>query len=188
MGVKPFSRLATAALRARQRVLSPDGARKLACTWALRQARSDAMLRRVVFRGARRPMTEPRRRWRGLERAGGMLPGDVSRALGSWERLVGPTLAAETAMVGVDATGVLRVAARNEAARRELLARSTDLLAAFNVQAQAMRRRPATGLVCWVAESFTPATVRTVRPRRPAPEALDPELLAQARAEVARTA
>ncbi|PKN58140.1 MAG: hypothetical protein CVU56_07290 [Deltaproteobacteria bacterium HGW-Deltaproteobacteria-14] len=132
-------------------------------------------------------MDGPNRRWRGLERAAALLPRSVSRDLGSWERLVGPTLAAETAMVGLDPGGVLRVAARNEAARNDLVARSVDVLAAFNVMATAMKRRRATSLSCWVAASFTAAPrERQAHARPPAPP--DPGLLAQARVEAARLA
>jgi|GEM_PF-2616253 len=133
-------------------------------------------------------MDETRRRWRGLERAAALLPRGVRAELGSWERLVGPTLAAETAMVGLDEAGVLRVAARNEAARQELLARSMDLLAAFNLQANAMGRRPATRVACWVASTFSVNPARAVARRRPPPPPIAPELLEEARAEVARLA
>ena len=99
-------------------------------------------------------MGEGRRR-RGLEQVATVLPGPLRRELGSWEKLVGPTLAAETALVGRDPEGRLRVAVRNEAARHEIVARGGDLVAAFNTQARALGVPLATGVVCWVAASFS---------------------------------
>lgn len=100
-----------------------------------------------------------RRRAAGLLRAASLLPragrDPASRwASATWDRLVGPTLAAESALVGLDASGTIRVATRNDAARRELLARADAIVATFNAQADALRGRRAVGLACWVAADF----------------------------------
>jgi len=132
------------------------------------------------------------RRWRGFERAAELVGAPLRRELGSWERLVGPMLAAETALVGRDRHGVLRVAARNEAARREIVARADDIVAAFNLQAQALGAATVSGVACWVAVAFkeqvsAPATFGPRGARAPIAPVSD-EVLAQAEREVAATA
>lgn len=134
-----------------------------------------------------------RRRAAGLIRAGTLLPRSASDPASrwgnaTWDRLVGPTLAAESALVGLDGSGTIRVATRNETARRELLARADAIVAAFNAQADALRSRRAERLVCWVAAGFYKrrevAATTPAAPRAPA----DPIELARARSEVSAIA
>jgi len=78
-----------------------------------------------------------------------------------WRQLVGRTLGELTATLGVNAAAELRIMAGNDAARREVLARDSHILAAWNAVARQRGTPEAQTLVCWVNTRVG----RKVRPR-----------------------
>ncbi len=113
-----------------------------------------------------------------------------------WRRLVGQTLGEVTASLGVNEQGALRIMAGNEAACREVLARDSHVLAAWNAMAVRLGGRRAERLVCWVnpqvgrnARRAHPEVTPTARATEPAARpaaALDQDLARRlAPAEVA---
>ena len=63
---------------------------------------------------------------------------------------MGRTLGETTAVVDVNDEGQLRVMARNDAVRREVLARAEHIIAAWNTLARDRGGAVARGVVCWV--------------------------------------
>lgn len=82
------------------------------------------------------------------------------RPLIPWHDVVGAALGTDTRFVDVDGDGRLRVIARNEATRRELLSRKEDLLATWNAVAARLDAKPALEVVSWVRADL--ADVRPV--------------------------
>ncbi len=107
----------------------------------------------AVFSGHERQRTMGRTpRWRrrsGPSQVGEVLPTARWRRQPAWRRVVGRALAELTVPVDVDESGVLRVMAVNETARREVEARADHVIAAWNAVSAPVRGY-AERLSCWV--------------------------------------
>lgn len=92
----------------------------------------------------------------GVARLEAALPRSLrhARAAVGWAQLVGDSLAEVTALVGVTDDGTIRVATAHESARREIVALSAHVIAAWNGVARQIRGPQAQRLEAWVARDF----------------------------------
>ena len=110
------------------------------------------------------------RRYQGVRRVSDTMPKRFRGRRHTWEQLIGSALAQETVLVGLSPEGVLRVMARHDAARRELLARRAHVLAAWNQIAKSLGAAQASELACWVRSGLVVNHRSKVTPTEPRPE------------------
>jgi hypothetical protein len=87
---------------------------------------------------------------------------------------VGGGLAEVTALVGLSADGTIRVATANDCARREIIALSAHVIAAWNGVARQIRGPEARHLEAWVARDFHAQGASSQGSGSPAPRGATP--------------